>query len=255
MVLKHVPYIHYLIQFRKDADETQVQTLIDSGNEVNAIHPTFIKELGLPIRLTDIGAQKIDGTTLDTYGMVVAAFSVTDKANRVRFFEETFLVANISSEVVLGMPFLTLSGADVDFLDWDLRWRTYTTEEALSTTRRVELKGKKEFAATALDPEHETFVVYVASLNLVSGIYPDKEAQIASLLTEEVKIPGKYSDFTDVFSEEKALVLLERIELNEHAINLEDGKQPPYGLIYSLSPVELETLKTYIEIYLKTGFI
>ena len=62
-------------------------------------------------------------------------------------------------------------------------------------------------------------------------------------------------DFVDVFSKEKALVLLERTELNEHAINLEDGKQPPYGLIYSLSPVELETLKTYIEIYLKTGFI
>ena len=52
---------------------------------------------------------------LDTHGMVVAAFSVEDKANQVRFFEETFLVANVSPEVVLGMPFLTLSGADVDF--------------------------------------------------------------------------------------------------------------------------------------------
>ena len=187
--------------------------------------------------------------------MVVAAFSVTDKANRVRFFEETFLVANVSPEVVLGMPFLTLSGADVDFLDRDLRLRTYTTEKALPTTKRVELVEKKEFAAAALDPEHETFVVYVASLNLVPGIYPDREAQIAFLLIEEVKIPDEYLDFTDVFSEEKALVLPERTELNEHAIDLEDGKQPPYGPIYSLGPVELETLKTYIETHLKTGFI
>ena len=46
---------------------------------------------GMPF---NIRAQKIDGTTLDTDGMVVAAFSVTDKANRVRFFEKTFLVAN-----------------------------------------------------------------------------------------------------------------------------------------------------------------
>ena len=37
--------------------------------------------------LFDVRAQKTDGTTLDTYGMVVAAFLVTDKANRVRFFE------------------------------------------------------------------------------------------------------------------------------------------------------------------------
>ena len=53
--------------------------------------------------------------------MVVAAFSVEDKANQLRFFEETFLVANVSPEVVLGMLFLTLSGADVDFLGRELR--------------------------------------------------------------------------------------------------------------------------------------
>ena len=75
-----------------------------------------------------------------------------------------------------------------------------------------------------MDENSKTFVVHVASLSLVPGIHPDREAQIASLLTEEVKIPDKYSDFTDVFSEEKALVLSERTEFNEHAIDLEDGK-------------------------------
>ena len=53
--------------------------------------------------------------------MVVAAFSVVDKPNRVRFFEETFLVVNVGPEVVLKMLFLPLSGADVDFSDWELR--------------------------------------------------------------------------------------------------------------------------------------
>ena len=51
------------------------------------------------------------------------------------------------------------------------------------------------------------------------------------------------------------MVLSECTELNEHAIKLEDSKQPPYGPIYSLGLVELETLKTYIKIHLKTGFI
>ena len=40
---------------------------------------------------------------------------MVDKANQVRFFEETFLVANVSPEVVFGMPFLNLSGVNVDF--------------------------------------------------------------------------------------------------------------------------------------------
>ena len=47
--------------------------------------------------------------------MVVAAFSVIDKANQVKSFEKTFLVANVRPEGVFGMPFLTLNGADVDF--------------------------------------------------------------------------------------------------------------------------------------------
>ena len=204
--LKRVLYIHYLVQFKKDADKTPIQALIDSGSKVNAIHPFFAKQLGLPIRPTDIGTQKIDGTMLDTQGMVVAAFSLVDKANQVRFFEETFLMANVSPEVVLGMLFFTLSGADIDFSGCELRWKTYTTKEALPNTRRIELVGKKEFAAAALDPEHETYVVHVASLNstpLASlNVYPSRRPQISGLIARKapMKVPTEYSDFADVFS-------------------------------------------------------
>ena len=52
--------------------------------------------------------------------MVVTAFSVVDKANQVRFFEETFLVANISPEIVFGIFFFTLSGANINFSGWKL---------------------------------------------------------------------------------------------------------------------------------------
>ena len=54
---------------------------------------------------------------LDIYGLIVVSFSIIDKANQVRFFEKTFLMTNVSSLVVLRMLFLTLSVADVDFLD------------------------------------------------------------------------------------------------------------------------------------------
>ena len=43
--------------------------------------------------------------------------------------------------------------------------------------------------------------------------------------------------------------------INKHAIELYNGKQPLYRPIYSLEPIELETLKTYIKTHLKTGFI
>ena len=146
-----------------------------------------------------------------------------DKLGRTRYFQETFLLADISMEVVLGMPFLTLSNADIQFAEKELTWRSYTAAEALPTTKRVEIIDKKEFARAALDEHVEAFVVHVTSLSTMA-IHPAREAQIASLIAEEVKIPTDYSDFSDVFSEEKASVLPEITDLNQHAIELQEGQ-------------------------------
>ena len=70
-----------------------------------------------------------------------------------------------------------------------------------------------------------------------------------------ILIPTEYSDFANIFSLEQALELLKHIGINDHAIKLENSQQPPYGPIYSLRPVELKTLKTYIETNLANNFI
>ncbi len=49
--------------------------------------------------------------------MTLARFSLQDSLGKVWFFEETFLLADTSMEVVLGMPFLSLSNADVEFAE------------------------------------------------------------------------------------------------------------------------------------------
>ena len=105
-----------------------------------------------------------------------------------------------------------------------------------------------------LDENSQTFITHVISLVLIS-VHLDRKTQIASLLTKKVKISDKYPDFIDDFLEKIVLVLPERTKLNKHTMNLEKDKQPSYELIYSLELIKLETLKTYIEIHLKTGFI
>ena len=52
-----------------------------------------------------------------------------------------------------------------------------------------------------------------------------------------------------------AIKLSENFKINEHAIKLKKGKQLLFRPIYSLRPVELEILKTYIEINLANNFI
>ena len=265
--LKWVTCILYSIGFLGGVTQDSsaldlVLALCDSGSEVNTMHPVFPKTLGLVVQIINIGAKKIDGTTFKTYGMVVAVFLVTDQASRIRFFEENFLVANVSPDVVFGMLFLTLSGADVNFPKKELWWRSYTIEKVLSTTKRVELVRKKVFAAAILDPGYETFVVHIASLESLSStqegdVHPSYRAQIAALVANKAStwIPTEYSDFADVFSPELASELSENTGINNHAIKLVDDWQPSYRPIYSLGPVELETLKIYIMTKLKIGFI
>lgn len=62
-----------------------------------------------------MNAQKIDDSKLETFGMVIALFQVDNKDEKSCFFEEIFLLAEISIDVAFRMFFLTLSNVQVNF--------------------------------------------------------------------------------------------------------------------------------------------
>ena len=82
LALKRVPYIYYLIWFKKN----EVQALINLSSEVNTMTSVYIAKLGFKVYHTDVGAHKIDGSILKTFGMVLASFQVEDKLRKTRFF-------------------------------------------------------------------------------------------------------------------------------------------------------------------------
>ena len=106
-----VPYIYYPVRFQ----EKQVRALLNSDSKVNAMNPNYLQKLGLKIWKTNIGAQKIDGSALETFEIIIANFQVEDKASRPRFFQKTFLVADTKFEMILGILFLKISNADMSF--------------------------------------------------------------------------------------------------------------------------------------------
>ena len=75
-------YIHYSVQFQ----EEQIRALLDNDSEVNAMSPAYAKRLSLKTQKTNVRAQKIDGSALEIFGMVIADFQVEDKGDRPRFF-------------------------------------------------------------------------------------------------------------------------------------------------------------------------
>lgn len=75
IVLDRVLCIHYPVLFQKRGKKV-TKTLIDSGNEVNAITPAYTKQPGLQIRQTNVGAQKIDNSSPKIFGIIIAGFEV-----------------------------------------------------------------------------------------------------------------------------------------------------------------------------------
>ena len=79
-------------------------------------------------------------------------------------------------------------------------------------------------------------------------------AQIGEATSEIPGLPKDYEEYADVFSTQKAKILLEHRPY-DLAIQIEGNKIPPLGPIYSLSALELETLQEFLEENIKTGII
>ena len=81
---------------------------------------------------------------------------------------------------------------------------------------------------------------------------PVKQDTEASILDES--LPKIYHDFADVFSESDAKILPPH-RAYDHAIDLEDGAKAPYGPLYNMSELELNSLREYLDDMIGKGFI
>ena len=82
------------------------------------------------------------------------------------------------------MSFLTFSNADIQFFMKEFTQRSYTTAEALPTTKQEELIDKKEFGKAVLNKNSETFMIHVTILETLLSeitIHPLRKASIAAL--------------------------------------------------------------------------
>jgi len=67
-------------------------------------------------------------------------------------------------------------------------------------------------------------------------------------------LPIEYQEFIDVFNKPKSKLLPDH-QPYDLSIQIEEGQNPPLGPIYSLSPLELQTLQEFLDKNLKAGTI
>lgn len=109
-------------------------------------------------------------------------------------------------EVILKILFLIFSNANLQFVDKELKWKSYRTTKALPTTKRVEFINKKKFPIVVLDENVKIFVVLITTLSttltLVLQVYFFCQAQVGLLLANKtlIKVLSKYLDYINIFS-------------------------------------------------------
>lgn len=77
----------------------------------------YIVKLGFSPQKTSIVAQKIDSSPLETYYITSTKFLVQNSVAKIQFINKTFLLANISFEVVLKMLLISISNTDIKFAE------------------------------------------------------------------------------------------------------------------------------------------
>ena len=117
----------------------------------------------------------------------------------------------------------------------------------------------KKSTKLALDTNANNFVIHTRQVLNANELFVhrdrrDRIVQARSAVAGTVELSPEYNEYSDVFSDSNAIEL-PKLRPIDHAIDLIDGKQPPYDPIYNLNMVELETLRGYIESNLANGFI
>ena len=123
------------------------------------------------------------------------------------------------------------------------------TPDAPKSVPQVSVVNAAAFARACRLPGSESF-----TLNLSATSVLGRAASVSETPPDLSGVPPEYHEFADVFSKTKADILPEHRPY-DLKITLEEGATPPLGPIYSLSKIELDTLRDYIEENLRSGFI
>ncbi|SNX83759.1 uncharacterized protein MEPE_02467 [Melanopsichium pennsylvanicum] len=157
-----------------------------------------------------------------------------------------FITPMTSHDVLLGMDWIEAARPEPNYTlrTWDLRVPHTVTVPSNPKIEKNELHnlvGRRQLVST----EEDLLVL------------PEPEEELLPLrasATDLAVLPPEYRKYADVFDAERADQLPPH-RPHDHEINLEAGKTPPYGALYSLSHREQEELRNYLRKMQAIGFI
>ena len=155
------------------------------------------------------------------------------------------IISSPEHPLVLGLPWFELHNPSID---WQRRIIRSCQSQGKEVSQMLDhgCLGIPSISLQQLRKQGRTEELFLFAVSVKPFTDPKGSSTI--------QLPHKYNDFADVFDKEKANILPEHRPY-DCPIDLQPGKDPPWGPIYNLSPTELEALRQYIDENLANGFI
>jgi uncharacterized membrane protein len=233
---------------RKRSGEVRVRVLLDTGAMVAMVSSAFVSLHNVPKVKRDVPNPICDFSEKPVPGSG-EAFSLPITLERLgHYSRDVFEIGPLESGVDIILPF---------------NWLAEHPPTGLWTPERLRFDNKvcKGCTKKALDNSFD--IVYDSKLNdpslasvvgqlgYIMAVNTHSNASNTNILES---LPEQYQEFRQVFEPQMAESLPPHREF-DHAIDLKDGEQPPWGPIYALSGTELEALRTYLDKMLAEGKI
>ena len=219
------------------ANRVETSFLLDDAADVNIVSRKFALQHGL-LQVKDALLPQVDsfqGQRGFCYGAHLICLRLADSADVARESIGVFYAMDIEGPpVILGRPWRRQQAVIVDSATDQWRYGEASTAIRIREPQSFvkDLKG----------------AVRVYALFLASSTTTPAERAAGP------ELPKEFAAFADVFASD-AQAKPQRPTGAEHAIELEEGKKPPFQPLYNLSNKELEVLREYLATALKNGWI
>ncbi|SNX84008.1 uncharacterized protein MEPE_02716 [Melanopsichium pennsylvanicum] len=226
--------------------DMQGLALLDTGATASFITPEMVATANIP---THSLRKSVHATFLQGMSAAISRHAAVDiiiNNHCITSRHRLFITPMTSHDVLLGMDWIEAARPEPNYTlrTWDLRVPHTVTVPSNPKIEKNELHnlvGRRQLVST----EEDLLVL------------PEPEEELLPLrasATDLAVLPPEYREYADVFDAKRADQLPPH-RPHDHEINLEAGKTPPYGALYSLSHREQEELRNYLRKMQAIGFI
>ena len=258
---KHVSRVFSaLVQVRTPSCQLQVQALLDTGANSCFMDRDFAQkhQISLHTLPCPVSVVVIDGRPIASGKIFEESEPIHILLGDLGCVVSFNIIRSPEHPIVLGLPWFELHNPRIDWRKREIRCPL--AENIILKDRTRDYPPKVYSSTDAPYPSHQISAITLQQLHQVGGkedLFLFAVSVTPSSVTQgnsDIQIPKKYQDYADVFDKVKASVLPKHRPY-DCPIDLQPGKEPPWGPIYNLSPTELEVLREYIEENLAHGFI